>query len=157
MVHTLILSQINPPMVFGPVVHYLRDVGALNTSNHRFRDMISGAKKDGCPPTGVHLWVDVRDLAQSHILAMEKPEAAGNRFFIVAGKFCNREVAELIWNEFPEFQDKLPTGDTLKPGDYPPEGTFGYDNNKSKEVLGLTYRPVKETVSDTVKSLKPYL
>jgi hypothetical protein len=45
----------------------------------------------------------------------------------------------------------------LKPGDYPAAGSFGYDNNKSKEVLGLTYRSLKESAVDTVNSLKPLL
>lgn len=118
---------------------------------------MSGAKKDGCPPTGTYLWVDVRDLALAHVLAMEKPEAAGERFFITAGKFSNREMAEDMFEAFPELREKLPTGDALKPGDYPPEGSFGFDNRKSREVLGLAYRPLKESVVDTVKSLKPFM
>lgn len=118
---------------------------------------MSGAKKDGCAPTGIYIWVDVRDLATSHVLAMEKPEAANNRFFITAGKYCNREIAEHIWDGFPELRGNLPTGDALKPGEYPAEGSVGYDNRKSKETLGLTYRPLKESVVDTVESLKSYL
>lgn len=118
---------------------------------------MSGSKKDGCPPTGTYLWVDVRDLALAHVLAMEKPEAAGERFFITAGKFCNREMAEDMYEAFPELREKLPTREALKPGDYPPEGSFGFDNKKSREVLGLAYRPLKESVVDTVKSLKPFM
>ncbi|KAL1961374.1 hypothetical protein VTO42DRAFT_102 [Malbranchea cinnamomea] len=151
------LSTVNPPVVLGPIVHHLADLSAINTSNERIRDLITGAAKDGCPPTGTYLWVDVRDLALAHALAMEKPEAAGQRFFVTAGKFCNREIAEAIWESFPELRDKLPTGDALKPGEYPPQGSFGFDNKKSRDVLGLTYRSVKESVVDTVKSLKPFL
>lgn len=148
------LATCNPPVVLGPVVHYLNSLSALNTSNERIRDLITGASRDKCPPTGTHLWVDVRDIALSHALAAEKPEAANQRFFIVAGKFSNKEVAEVIHDVFPQFREKLPAGEALKSGDFPAEGSFGVDNRKSREVLGLSYRSLRESVIDTVKSLE---
>lgn len=77
--------QCNPPLVLGPIVHYLRDLDSLNTSNQRIRDIMLGKAKDEIAPTGTFLWVDVRDLALAHIRAAERPEAAGKRFFIVSG------------------------------------------------------------------------
>ncbi|EAS36607.3 ketoreductase [Coccidioides immitis RS] len=149
------LATCNPPLVIGPLVHYLSSLDAINTSCERFRDLITGAGKEHCPPTVSPLWVDVRDIALAHALAAEKPEAANQRFFTVAGELSNREIAEIIWNEFPELRDRLPQGDALKSGENPPEGVFGFDNRKSKEVLGLTYRPLKEAVVDAVKSILP--
>ena len=35
------LSTLNPPLVLGPVVHYLNSLDAINTSNARVRDMVS--------------------------------------------------------------------------------------------------------------------
>ena len=137
----------------GPVVHYLSSLDAINTSNERIRDFVTGAAKDRCPPTGTPLWVDVRDIALAHALAAEKPEAANQRFFIVADKFCNREMVEILADAFPELRDKLPQGEALKPGEYPPEGVYGFDNRKSKEVLGLTYRPLRGAVVDSARSL----
>ena len=101
-----------------------------------------------------YLFVDVRDLALAHVLAAEKAEAGGKRFFIVGGHFCNKEIAEIIWDEFPVLRPNLPTGDALKPGDYPDKGTYGFDNTRSKNLLGLTYRPLRESIIDTVKSLQ---
>ncbi|WEW60454.1 Glycine-rich RNA-binding protein 2, mitochondrial [Emydomyces testavorans] len=144
----------NPPLVIGPVVHHLGGLDAINTSNERIRDFITGAAKNGCPRTGTNLWVDVRDIALAHALAAEKPEAANQRFFIVAGKFCNKEIVEIISNAFPELRSKLPEGEALKPGDYPPEGSFGFSNQRSKDILKLTYRPLRESVVDAVKSLQ---
>ncbi|PGH08395.1 hypothetical protein GX51_01221 [Blastomyces parvus] len=148
------LATINPPVVLGPVVHPLDSLAALNTSNERIRDLITGAAKNSCPPTGTYLWVDVRDVALAHVLAAEKQkEAAGQRFFVTAGNFCNRQIAEIVSEEFPGLREKLPVGDALKPGEFPAEGSVGYNNAKSREVLGLEYRPLKETVVDTVRSL----
>ncbi|EEP82026.1 conserved hypothetical protein [Uncinocarpus reesii 1704] len=149
------LATCNPPLVIGPVVHYLSSLDAINTSNERIRDFITGAAKQSCPPTASPLWVDVRDIAVAHALAAEKPEAANQRFFIVAGKFCNKDMVEVISDEFPELRDKLPQGEALKPGEE--VAAFGFDNRKSKEVLGLSYRPFRESIVDTVKSLEPLL
>src|SRR6266516_7247375 len=87
------VSTMCPPLVFGPIVHYLNSLDALNTSNQRVRDLITGKCKDEIPPTGTFLWVDVRDLALGHVKAMELPQAANQRFFFVAGYFSNREIA----------------------------------------------------------------
>ena len=148
------LATCNPPLVLGPIVHYLNSLDAVNTSNQRTRNLMTGASKSACPPTGNFLWVDVRDIALAHTLAVEKPEAGGKRFFIVAGHFCNKEIAEIISEEFPELRDRLPSGEALKPGDYPEKGTSGFDNSRSVEVLGMKYRALRECIVDTVKSLQ---
>lgn len=94
---------------------------AVNTSNIRFRDIILGKHKDSLPPTGTFLWTDVRDLALAHVRAAERQEAAGKRFFITAGHFSNREIVDIIAEEFPELRENLP-GKEFK-GDFNPEGT----------------------------------
>lgn len=139
--------------MLGPVVHGLTTLENLNTSNQRIRDFLSGASKDKCPVTGNHLFVDVRDLALAHVLAVEKKEAGGKRFFTVASHFSNVEVSNIIGQEFPEFKDRQPTGDALKPGDYPPQGMYGFDNSRIKEVLGVQFRPLKDSIVDAAKSL----
>ena len=110
--------------------------------------------KEKLGPTGMYLWVDVRDLALAHVKAVEVEEAAGKRFFLTAGKFANVEVVEIIKDAFPDLADKLPNGEALKEGEMPKEEMFSYDNSRSKEVLGVTYRSLKECVVDTVKSLQ---
>jgi nucleoside-diphosphate-sugar epimerase len=144
---------VNPPLVLSPIVHHLASLDALNTSNQRIRDLISSAAKQRCPPTGNYLFVDVRDLAQAHVLAAEKEEAAGKRFFTVSSHFSNKEIAEIIGQEFPQFRDRLPTGEALKPGGYPADGLYGFDNSRAREILGLTFRPLRESIVDAVRSL----
>lgn len=101
-----------------------------------------------------YLFEDVRDLALAHVLAAEKPEAGNKRFFTVGGHFCNKEIAEIIGQEFSQLKANLPTGDALKPGDFPEKGTYGFDDSRSKNVLGLTYRSLRESIVDTVMSLQ---
>ncbi|BDD58167.1 methylglyoxal reductase (NADPH-dependent) gre2 [Monascus purpureus] len=145
------LATINPPLVFGPVAHYLDSLEALNTSNQRIRDLIQGKFKDGLPPTVTFLWVDVRDVALAHVRAIEVPQAGGNRFFVTAGSFANKDLAEAVRETHPELESKLPPKDT--PSDLPAD-VYKFNNKKSIQVLGLKYHPLKETVDDTVKTLQ---
>jgi len=133
------LGTINPPLVFGPVVHYLASLDGLNTSNERVRDLIQGKSKDAeeIPETGVYIWVDVRDVADAHVKAMEVEKAANKRFFCVAGTFCNRDVVDIIRKNFPKHAAGLPK-ESAKGGNKP-DAFFDFDNSRSKEILGLKY------------------
>lgn len=144
------MSTINPPLVLGPIIHYLNSLDAINTSNATVLSMIRGELKGKeLPPTNVVLWVDVRDVAAAHVDAVEKPDAADKRFFVTAGYFSNAEVAGVIRKNFPEYKDVIP-----EQGGSMPEAMYKFDNSRSKEVLGLKYRALEESVVDLVKSLK---
>lgn len=94
--------KINPPMVFGPVHPKLQTLDTLNTSNTRIRDMMLGKMKDEVPNSPILIWADVRDVALAHVRAAERPEAAGKRFFVTAGYFSNREIADEIQKLLPD-------------------------------------------------------
>ncbi|KAL9612893.1 MAG: hypothetical protein Q9167_002526 [Letrouitia subvulpina] len=148
---TFHLSTINLALVLGPIVNYLNSLDAVNTSNQRIRDMILGKFKDGnLPPTGLYVWVDVRDVALAHVQVAETKEAYGKRLFCVAGHMSNSEIAAIIRDNFPEYKDRLPA--ELK-NDRPAD-VYGYDNSRSIELLGLQYRPLDKCIVDTVKSLQ---
>ncbi|KAL6706537.1 Glycine-rich RNA-binding protein 2, mitochondrial [Coniothyrium glycines] len=150
------IATINPPMVFGPIVHALDSLENINTSNQRILSAAQGKFKDEIPASGVHLWVDVRDVAEAHVAAFEKPDAANKRFFTTAGYFSNKEICQIIKKNFPEFKD-LPS-DSTPGGDYPEgtpdKGLYGYNNKRSIEILGLKYKTLEESITDTVESFK---
>lgn len=145
------LVVLNPPLVFGPAPRHLPNLDALNTSNHRIRDMIQGKAKESLPPTGpVFIWVDVRDVALAHVRAIEVPQAGGQRFFVVAGHFSNKRIADIIRETHPELASQLPPADAV---DDLPADVYDFDNKKSRGVLGLSYRDLKTSVDDAVKSM----
>jgi nucleoside-diphosphate-sugar epimerase len=146
------IATICPPLVLGPIVHYLNSLDALNTSNQRVRNIITGQNKKEIAPTGAFLWIDVRDLALAHVKAAELPEAADKRFFATAGYFSNKEIADIIRKNFPELKDELPTPETPG-GDYPKD-LYRYNNNRTVNVLGIKFRTLEESIVDLVKSLK---
>ncbi|KAJ5915952.1 hypothetical protein N7454_010859 [Penicillium verhagenii] len=144
------IATINPPLVFGPIVNYLNSLEAINTSNQRVRDLVQGKFKEKIPPTGTFLWVDVRDVALAHVKAIEVAKAGGQRFLVVAGYFSNKRAADAIRETHPKLESKLPSPAAV---DDFPSNIFEFDNSKSREVLGLEYRPFKQTISDTADSL----
>ncbi|KAI3327838.1 NAD dependent epimerase/dehydratase [Xylariaceae sp. AK1471] len=149
------IVTINPPFVFGPVVHHLSSLANINTSNGNMVALMVGKWKSEIPPTGVHLWVDVRDVAKAHVEAMERPEAGGNRFLVTAGLFRNRDIVPIVRKNFPQLADKLPD-DSVPGGDYPGgkiENIYKYDNSKATKELDIDWIPLEQSVTDTIKSL----
>ena len=146
------LAAMCPPLVLGPIVHYLNSLDRLNTSNQRVLKMIRGETKEELPAGAPFLFVDVRDIAMCHVLAMEKEDAANKRFFTTAGHFSSREVADIIRKNFKEYQDALPKD--AKGGDYPKEGIYDADATRTEKVLGVKWTPLETTIVDLVKSLQ---
>lgn len=143
------LTTINPPLVYGPLVHHIDSLDAINTSNSRFVALLQGRMKSGLIPTGSFYWVDVRDVAFAHVRALEVAEAAGRRFLISAGTHSMADIAGIVKMNFPQFEEKLPAEFSSDI----PENLFGVDNSPSERLLGITYRQLETSVLDTVSSL----
>lgn len=148
------ITTLCPPLVLGPINKNLQSLDSLNTSNERMRDMIAGKMQEKLSPTGTYIWIDVRDLADCHVRAMEKAEAGNQRYFTTAGLFSNAEIVEIIAREYPEYKSKLPTGDALKEGKYPDDGVYAANNKKATDLLGKKWRSLDDSVRDTVRTLK---
>ncbi|KAK6227637.1 NAD dependent epimerase/dehydratase [Colletotrichum tabaci] len=124
------LVTMNPPMVYGPVIHHLDNFDSLNTSNQRIRDFIQGKIKDNeLPPT-------------------EVPEAAGKRFLITGGHYSNKRIVDAIRATHPELAPKLPKD----PIDDFPEDVYGYDNSRARQLLGIEFRPLRECIGDATET-----
>lgn len=141
------IATINPPLVLGPIKPYLQSLDSINTSNERVLAVVSGSAKDGLPPTGTYLWVDVRDVAEAHVNALERPEAGGKRFFVVAGRFSNNQIASIVRKNYPQLADKLPTAEEPNDG-FPEGGVYDADHSRSVEILGLKYKSLERSVVD---------
>ena len=145
------LVSINNTYTFGPVQRQLANLEAMNTSNHRIRDMVQGRMKTGLSPTApVFTWVDVRDVALAHVRSLTIPEAGGKRFYLVAGHFSNKKIADIIREGHPELASALPPVDSA---DDLPESVYQFNNSRSKKVLGISYVSLEKSVSDTVDSI----
>jgi len=153
------LVVLNPPYVFGPPIHYVPSADQLNTSQAEFYNtVVKGAKDDKSLGSLGNCWIDVRDLALAHVLAMETAQAGGNRFIVSAGTF--------------KWQDFVDAANSLNPPIYPPgslpKGIPGsgsaspdvvhlidYDTSKAAKILGLTkYLTWEDCARDSLADFK---
>jgi nucleoside-diphosphate-sugar epimerase len=142
------ISTICPPMIYGPLDHGVSDMGKLNTSAADMYRLINGSEKS-VPDTTFFAYVDVRDVAEAHLRAYETPAAGGERYIITAGSYTYLQVCDIIRENVPEVKAKTPVG---TPGAPLPD-VYKVSNEKARKELGMSYRSMKETVVDTVRSL----
>ncbi|KAL7941323.1 NAD(P)-binding protein [Trichoderma barbatum] len=142
------VATLCPPMVYGPIAHSVGDVKALNTSSSDINRLIDGSEKD-VPDTSFFAFADVRDLADAHVLAYEKPEAAGQRYLIANSAYSYQQICDIIRERFPQQSELTPKGN---PG-APLPSSYQLDTTKAVTELGLKFRPLQETIVDMVNSL----
>ncbi|TQN71024.1 putative oxidoreductase [Colletotrichum shisoi] len=139
------LSTIDPPLVLGPLAHPLGSLGEINTSNFAVTDILSGKSREALPNSLVFDWADVRDVAFAHVSAVEKGEAASQRFLTTGGRFCNRDIVEIVQRKFPEHVDRL-LGPDIK-GAYP----FLKEQNALNRVFREVERATRAHYEDVAR------
>ncbi|KAL9250022.1 Phenylacetaldehyde reductase-like protein [Drosera capensis] len=133
------LVTINPAMVVGPLLQ-----PTLNTSAAAILNLINGSKTF---PNTSFGWVNVKDVANAHILAFEVPSASG-RYCLVETVAHYSELAKILHELYPS----APLPD--KPADDKPFApTFHVSKEKTKS-LGIEFIPLKVSLKETVDSLK---
>lgn len=147
------LVTVNPPFVFGPVVHHLATVDTINASNDRLVKLLRGEWKNEVPAIGpVDIWVDVRDVATAHVLAFEKPELGGKRLFATAGRFNHQRIVAAVRDNFPQFKDKLPSPETK--GGENLKDVFNFNNDETNKLLGIKWIPLEKCIVDFTNAVK---
>ncbi|TFK47435.1 D-lactaldehyde dehydrogenase [Heliocybe sulcata] len=77
------LVVLNPPYVFGPIIHEISSIDQLNTSMADIYGTLYKNTKDTETLTSAgNAWVDMRDLARAHVLAIQWEQAGGNRLIV---------------------------------------------------------------------------
>jgi hypothetical protein len=85
---------------------------------------------------------------------MELPAAENKRFLVIAGYFNNKEVTQIVRENFPAYEDRLPTVDTPG-GGYPAEPLYRFDSSPAETLLGVEFRSLRQSIKDLVASLEP--
>ncbi|EPY53291.1 flavonol reductase/cinnamoyl-CoA reductase family protein [Schizosaccharomyces cryophilus OY26] len=139
------ISTVNPPYVFGPPIHPMNSMDSLNTSNQILWTVINGSKVQ---PSIQHVEVDVRDVANAHVLALESPHLSNGRLLVSCGPFSTNSISKVLRDRFPEKKDVI-----SEPSDVPfNEKHYTLDNSLSKS-LGLKYYSEEQTYIDTAAKL----
>ncbi|KAG5635177.1 hypothetical protein H0H81_012139, partial [Sphagnurus paluster] len=150
------LAVLHPPYVFGPVIHDVKDPASLNITMRMWYDavLMDGKSKDFLTTQG-SAYIDVRDAAESHILAMEKQAAGGERIIISTGPFVWQDWIDTARALVPS---TIPSHTTLPLGypGAPSKLAFKYDASKATRILGLKYRSKGELTRDTLADFEEH-
>ncbi|KKF96842.1 putative uncharacterized oxidoreductase [Ceratocystis platani] len=146
------LTTVCPPMVYGPVSHQLTSFSEINTSNTFMVQLLNGEWKDAIPSQlSTPIWIDVRDVAKAHVLALEKEAAKGQRLFTTAGYYSNHDIAKIFYDNFPEKRHLLPNLEAI--GKKSTGDVFKFNNEKTKQILGFEWTPLENTIKELAQSL----
>jgi len=158
------LVVINPSFVLGPP---LNTQSNTSESQNILKQLGDGTMKMGVPNMGIGV-VDVRDLAEAHFQAGFNPKANGRN--IASG--TNSNILELASFLIPKYGDKYPLPKKTLPkwllmlvGPFANKlftrqfirdnvnHEWKADNSKIKRELGISFRPLKETMEDSFQIL----
>jgi nucleoside-diphosphate-sugar epimerase len=154
------LATVLPSAIFGPVLT-MDSLGSV-----QFIQRLIDGRMPRVPRIGLNI-VDVRDVVEAHILAMTRPEAAGQRFIANGDFMWMKEVAAVLRARLGERGSKVPTRDlpdivvragalvspalrTLKPLLH---RSHRFSSAKIRHVLDWTSRPAADTVVECAESL----
>ena len=146
------LTTLCPPLICGPVVHSNGFLDSVNTSNKQVEDFVCGKFKDQISENHLFHWIDVRDCALAHVRAIESESVDGRRVLLGAGSFCNREIAAILRENFPQLAAKLPR-EEIAGGEYPNGGVPKLDVAESMGKLSMSHRSLETCIVDSVRSL----
>ncbi|MEO1305368.1 MAG: aldehyde reductase [Pseudomonadota bacterium] len=152
------LTTINPVAVLGPAMS-----GDVSAS----LELVTQPMLNKVPafPKLTFGIVDVRDVALAHVAAMEKPDAAGERFIVGERVLSFTQIGDVLREAYPG--RKLPKGElpswlvrmltlvnpTLKQIVPELEKERSFSNEKSKTMLGIDYIPAEDAILASTNSL----
>jgi dihydroflavonol-4-reductase len=154
------LATVLPGAILGPVLS-----GDFSYSVQLIERLLNRSMP-GVPRLGYAI-VDVRDVADLHIRAMTAPEGGGERFLATGPFLWMSEVARILRDRLGPAGARVPTrripsfmvrGAALfDPGLRQVVGDLGreiaYSNEKPRQRLGWSPRPVEESIVDCANSL----
>jgi nucleoside-diphosphate-sugar epimerase len=155
------LTVVNPTAIFGPVLgpDYASSVELVKAMLDRRMPALARLS------FGV---VDVRDVADLHLRAMDAPQAAGERYLAVAEDAVSlRRIAAILRAELGGDARRVPTrelpdwvvraGARVVPALRQAVPQLGVvkriSSTKAREALGWSPRPIEETIAETGRSL----
>lgn len=137
------MVTINPAMVIGCLLQ-----PTVNATCEIILKFLTGATST-FPNVAVG-WVDVKDVAEAHILAYELPTASG-RYLCAERVVHYAELAEILHNLFPGYSIPAKCADEKSPRAI----AFKMSTEKLQN-LGIKYTPLEKSIKECVDSLREW-
>ncbi|TFY71457.1 hypothetical protein EVG20_g1539 [Dentipellis fragilis] len=145
------LTTLVPPLIFGPLIHEVHSASELNQSLTDFHDTLVKGIPNNFPELA-HGFIDVRDLAEAHVRAAEVADAGGKRFIISGGSFHWQDIMDTAAKIQPPVVENFPKG---TPGiGKPISNNFTLKTGRAEQTLGMKWRPLQDTIHDTLVAFK---
>jgi len=151
------MTTLGPPYIFGPVIHAVEKPQDLNTSALEWYEAVcKNSQNDEAVAASLNSWVDVRDIAEAHAIALEKPEAGGERILFAAGPYTWQDFIDAAKNVAPSLgldASKLSKGVS----NYDPSKVTHYryySTEKREKILGIKVKSKEESTRDTLADFK---
>ncbi|KAI0711534.1 NAD(P)-binding protein [Earliella scabrosa] len=145
------LVVILSPLVLGPWLHKVERVEDLDESLRLYHQgVLKGQMSHDSLATSGAPWVDVRDAAEAHVLAVVNPAAGGERILISAAPFKWQELVTAAWRVEGQ---KTPTDNMTYE---PVKATHHVEHSTEGEssLLGLKYRSLEETTRHMIHEFR---
>lgn len=146
-------ATVNPPFVFGPQVFDSTVGPELNSSNEVITQALHVDKNSTKPELGtVYLAIDVRDVAEFHIMALENEKVADQRLFICAGSVVVQTILNIINENIPELRGKVALGDPSSDKEFIEKNGAKYSLNNLFKVIGsYEFISIRQSVIDVLR------
>lgn len=147
------LATVNPPMVLGPQLFDNSVTKVLNSSNEILNKIAHINPSETDPQSSFpFLAVDVRDVAEFHILPLENEKLANEREFIASSPLISQRVLNILNDNFPELKGKIAKGDYNSATKLEIEFCPKYDiSNITSEASDYKFIPFEKSVTDVYK------
>jgi nucleoside-diphosphate-sugar epimerase len=102
--------------------------------------------------------VDVRDVAQGHLRAIKVPEARNLRIILTLKTQSFKDISTILKKQLGDgYPIKTEEMGACPPGNARFEALwdwdFEVDNSKSKEILGITYHNIEDTLREMTEGM----
>ncbi|GAA6036663.1 hypothetical protein JCM8097_001284 [Rhodosporidiobolus ruineniae] len=154
----LIVSAINPPMIYGPPLQKIASRDEVNTSSAAIYALINGPAGREPNWNRLPLFCHVEDVALAHVRALEvedEDQVRGKRFLIYGGSFTWEDATAHLASARPALASRLPTLPP-SPEQYKDAGKpiAKLDTSAVYEVLGIKeLKGWQQTLEETVDAL----
>ncbi|KIJ48633.1 hypothetical protein M422DRAFT_28366 [Sphaerobolus stellatus SS14] len=159
------LITLQPPFIFGPVIHEVHSPSSLNTSSAAFLNFLKNeppkSSKDLTASSGSY--VDVRDVAWAHVEAITNTKLANKdaqsaftdgkgRITLTAAPFTWQDVVDALVDAGIPLPDSTPRGE--KGAGKNTVHAVLVNSVRAREELGLKFRSLTDVFRDTFQDFK---
>ena len=146
------LTYVRTALIYGPPHQAFSTLDSVNTSTGEIWSIINSSSSEPFAVTGLPVGTDVRDIADLHVKAIERPEISANqRFMAVSFHIFNSESGAILRDYAAGDQERLAR--IRNGGGDVPYPHFETDSHEAEELLGRPFIGSQKSIIDTAERL----